>query len=101
MQYKRFLIKAFQPEDGKWRARITRAHGRPLKSTDPKCREYTTSVDCSLAAEALTIGIETIDAGCFSGKAEPSTEKFWRLLSKADRKLGAVTSGSIEGINGQ
>jgi hypothetical protein len=101
MQYKTFLIKAFQPEDGKWRARITRAHGRPLTSADPKRRELITSVDCSSAVEALTMAMETIDAPSFSGCTEPSTEKYWRLLTKADRKLAAVTSGSIEGISEQ
>jgi hypothetical protein len=101
MQYKTFLIEAFQPEDGKWRARIIRAHRRPLKSADPKRREFITSVDCSSAVEALTMAMETVDAGCFSGNAEPSTEKYWRLLSKADRKRGAAIGGSIEGISEQ
>jgi len=97
MKYKTFLIEAFEREPGKWLARITREHGRPLKPTSRK-REFVTSAEHSSAAEALMRAMEVIDAGFFSHDTERSTEKYWRRLSKADRKLGAVTSGKIESV---
>jgi hypothetical protein len=90
MKYKAFLIDVFEQKPGKWRARITRAHDRFLNYTSRK-REFVTSAQHSLAAEALMKAMEVIDAGFFSRNTERSTEKFWRRLSKVDRKLGAVT----------
>jgi len=88
MKYKSFLIEAFEPEPGKWRARITRAHDRPLKPTSRK-REFVTSAEHSSAAGALMKAMEVIDGGFFSHNTERNTEKYWRRLSKPDRKLGA------------
>jgi hypothetical protein len=90
MKYKAFLIDVFEQEPGKWRARITRAHGRPLNPTSRK-REFVTNADHASAAEALMKAMEVIDAGFFSHNTERSTEKYWRRLSKADPKLGVVT----------
>ena len=30
MEYKQFIVKAFEQKPGKWRARIKRSDGRPL-----------------------------------------------------------------------
>jgi len=87
MKYRSFLINAFEHEPGKWRARITRAHDRPLKPTGRK-REFVTSAEHLSAAEALMKAMEVIDAGFFSHNTERSTEKYWRRQSKPDRKLG-------------
>jgi hypothetical protein len=89
MKYKAFLIDVFEQEPGKWCARITRAHDRFLNYTSRK-REFVTGAEHPSAAEAL-MKAEVIDAGFFSRNTERSTEKFWRRLSKVDRKLGAVT----------
>jgi len=90
MKYKAFVIDVFEQEPGKWSARITRAHGIPLRPTGRK-REFLASAEHSSAAEALMKAMEVIDAGFFSHNTERSTEKFWRRLSKPDRKLGVVT----------
>jgi len=89
MKYKTFRINVFEQEPGKWRARITRAHRRPLKPTK-NLGEFTTSVDHSSAVEAMTKAMEMVDAVSFSRNIERTTEKHWRCLSKADRKLGTV-----------
>ena len=91
MKYKAFLIDVLEQEPGKWRARITRAHARPLNSISRK-REFLTNAEHASAAEALMKAMEVIDAGYFSRGTERSTEKFWRRLSKPERKLGVVTS---------
>jgi hypothetical protein len=36
MEYKGFVIRAFERELGKWRAAVRRPHGIPLKSQGPK-----------------------------------------------------------------
>ena len=95
MKYKTFLIDVFEQEPGKWRAQITRAHGRPLNSMNRK-REFVTNAEHISAAEALMKAMEVIDTGYFSRVTERSTEKFWRRLSKPERKLGVVASGKIE-----
>jgi hypothetical protein len=59
-------------------------------------REFVTNAEHASAAEALMKAMEVIDAGYFSRDTERSTEKFWRRLSKPERKLGVVTSGKIE-----
>jgi len=41
--------------------------------------------------------MEVIDAGYFSRETERSTEKFWRRLSKPERKFGVVTSAPMSG----
>jgi hypothetical protein len=101
MKYKTFIIDVLEQEPGKWRARVTREHGRPLKSRRRKLREFVSSVDYSSAVEAMAFAMEMVDAGTFTRSTERSTERYWRLLSKTDRKLGVVTSGSIEDISEQ
>ena len=90
MKYKSLLIETFEHEPGKWRAQITRANRGPL---DGRKRKFATSGEHLSRAEALMKAVEVIDAGLFSRNAERRRETYWRRLSKADRKLGAVTSG--------
>ena len=101
MKYKTFIIDVFEVKPGKWRARITREHGRPLKSTSRKLRLFVSSVDYSSAVEAVAFAMEMVDAGKFTRSTERSTERYWRRLTKDDRKLGVLTSGSIEGASEQ
>ena len=89
MKYKTFRINVFEQEPGKWRARITRGHRRPLKPTR-KLGQFATNVDHSSAVEAMTKAMEMINVVSFGRNIERTTEKHWRCLSKADRKLGAV-----------
>jgi hypothetical protein len=89
MKYKTFRINIFEQEPGKWRARITRAHRRPLKATK-ELGQFAANVDHSSAVEAMTRAMEMVDAASFSRCIERTTEKRWRCLRKADRKLGAV-----------
>ena len=96
MKYKAFLVDLSEQEPGKWRARITRPHGRPLNPASRKKREFVTNAEHASAAEALMKAMEVIDAGFFSHNTERSTESYWRRLSKPERKLGVVTSEKIE-----
>jgi hypothetical protein len=82
MKYKSFTINAFERKPGKWRAQITRVNGRRLKPTR--------NLDHSSAVEAMTEAMETVDVVSISPDIERRTERHWRCLSKADRKLRAV-----------
>jgi hypothetical protein len=93
MKYRTFIIDVLEQEPGKWRARVTREHGRPLKSTSRKRREFVSSVNHSSAAEAVAFAMEMVDAGTFTRGTERSTERYWRRLSKADRRLGIEMVG--------
>lgn len=86
MKYKTFIFDVLEQETGKWRARVTREHGRPLKSTSRKLREFVSSVNHSSAVEAVAFAMEMVDAGRFTRSTERSTERYWRRASKADRK---------------
>ena len=79
MEYKGFLVGAFEREKGKWRATIRRPYGLPLKAKDQRKRyHFVTSRDAATAADALLFALNAIDAGSFSRDTVRSTEKFWR-----------------------
>jgi hypothetical protein len=86
MNYRGFLIEAFEQAPGQWRARISRPHRRPLKSIRRGLREFITGVDQSSAAAALTMAMEAIDTDpLFHPKAEARAERFWRLGAQSVR----------------
>lgn len=79
MEYKQFVIRAFEAEFGKWRARIWRANGKSLRATGRgKPREFVTGLDSPTAVAAVLMAMTVIDAGTFSRAKQAYTEKFWR-----------------------
>jgi hypothetical protein len=79
MEYKRFVIDAFEREPGRWRARISRRSGKPLIATGAaKLQVFVTGLDSASASEAMILAMATIDAGMFFRNTHRSTEKFWR-----------------------
>jgi hypothetical protein len=85
MQYKGLDITAFEQEPGKWRARIVRANGRPLKANDRQLLESATSANLSSPVDALTLAMEAVDAaGLFFRNTNWKTERFWRLLRASE-----------------
>ena len=72
MDYKHFVVIAFQQSPGKWRASVKRSDGTPLAVVGPQKVQITQSVtpiDSLTAEEALRRAIEAIDAGAFSYSA--------------------------------
>jgi hypothetical protein len=79
MEYKQFIVTAFERQPGKWRARVRRTSGRALVATSRiKLQEFVTGADVKTASEAMIMAMEAIDAGAFSRKTSRSTERFWR-----------------------
>ena len=77
MDYKQFIIQAFEREPNKWRAKIFRYTGKPLITGRKRIMQFVTGVDATTASAALLRAVEAIDAGVFARPAT-SPEKFWR-----------------------
>lgn len=72
MEYKHFIVNAFQQRPGKWRAGVKRSDGTPLVVVGPhklKIAQSVTHVDSLTAEDAVRMAIEAIDAGAFSHRA--------------------------------
>jgi hypothetical protein len=79
MEYKRFIVEAFERQPGQWRARVRRTSGRPLIATGgTRTEEFVTATDAKTASAAMIMAMDAIDAGTFSRQTARSTEKFWR-----------------------
>jgi hypothetical protein len=84
MEYKQFIIRAFETEAGKWRACVRRANGKPLKATGrTKLEKFVTGIDASTPDAAMIMAMAAIDAGSFSRNTARSTERFWRRNGSA------------------
>ena len=62
MQYKGLEITAFEETPGKWRARIVRANGKPLRGNHRKLVKTLASTNLPSAVDALTLALEAVDA---------------------------------------
>ena len=70
MEYKRFNVKAFEREPGKWRASVERANGKVLLKLIVHRRRtlsnFVTGMDAKAAEAAMRMAIAAIDANAFS-----------------------------------
>jgi hypothetical protein len=70
MEYKRFIVKAFEREPGKWRASVERANGKVLLKLIAHRRrtldKFVTGMDAKAADAATRMAIAAIDANAFS-----------------------------------
>jgi hypothetical protein len=72
MEYRHFIVNAFQQRPSKWRASVRRSDGTPLAVVGPhkaKIAQSVTHIDTLTAEDALRMAIEAIDAGAFSYRA--------------------------------
>jgi hypothetical protein len=84
MEYKQFVVRAFEREPGKWRAKILRPDGQPLIRGRKRIVQFVTGLDRTTPSAALIAALEAIDAGAFS-RAGTLTEKFWRRRGQRSR----------------
>ena len=85
-EYKRFIVRAFEREPGKWRASIRRADGKPVKVIGGKKLEQSvTRFDARTADAAIRMAMAAIDAGTFA-RDRVATEKFWRRRRQTSRE---------------
>lgn len=87
VEYKRFIVRAFEREPGKWRASIRRADGQPVKViAGKKLDQSITRFDVRTAVAAIRMAIAAIDVGSFA-RDRVATEKFWRRRKQSSREL--------------
>ncbi len=66
MEYRQYIVKAFERKPGKWRASVQRCDGRPLMVTGRvKLDKFVTGVDAKTAQDALLMAMAAIDAETF------------------------------------
>jgi hypothetical protein len=67
MEYKQFIVQAFEREPGKWRASVERANGKAIMITTNRRQlaKFVTGVDAKSAPAAMLMAIAAIDAGAF------------------------------------
>jgi hypothetical protein len=96
MEYKGFVVKAFERGHGTWRAIVCRTNRQPLKAKDHKKKyHFMTPRDATTAVDALLLALEAIDSGFFARNTVRSTEKFWRR--HRPRRASKVAGGSLRG----
>ena len=69
MEYKEFVVRAFEREPGKWRACVKRVNGKAIMATmdhRPKLAKFVTGVDAKSAQAAMLMALAAIDAGAFT-----------------------------------
>jgi hypothetical protein len=70
MEYKQFVVKAFEREPGKWRASVERANGKVLLRAMARRRraldKFITGMDATAAGAAMRMAMAAIDANAFS-----------------------------------
>jgi hypothetical protein len=98
MEYKGFVVKAFERGHGTWRAIVRRTNRQPLKAKDHKKKyHFVIPQDAASAVDALLLALDAIDSGFFARNTVRSTEKFWRR--HRPRHASNVTGGSLQGEN--
>jgi hypothetical protein len=68
MEYKQFIVQAFEREPGKWRASVERANGKAILITTNRRQlaKFVTGVDVKSAQAAILMAMAAIDASAFS-----------------------------------
>ena len=88
MEYKQFVVKAFEREPGKWRASVERANGKALLKAMGSCRRtlhiFVTGMDVTAADAAMRMAMAAIDANAFS------------RISDRDKHLARLRPNAIE-----
>ncbi len=67
MEYKQFVVRAFEREPRKWRASVERADGKAVMTMTNRrtLAKFVTGVDVKSAQAAMLMAIAAIDPGAF------------------------------------
>ncbi|MGC2694151.1 MAG: hypothetical protein WA738_00010 [Candidatus Angelobacter sp.] len=88
MEYKQFVVKAFEREPGKWRASVERANGKALLRAMARRRraldKFITGMDATAAESAMRMAMAAIDANAFS------------RISSRDKRQARLAPNDIE-----
>jgi hypothetical protein len=82
MEYKQFVIQAFEQVPGQWRAKISRNDGKPLTFNGQRAaHRFINGFSATTAANALLLAMEAIDRGTVATAEKAPIERFWRRSS--------------------
>jgi hypothetical protein len=72
MEYKQFILRAFEHAPGKWRASVERTNRKALMAMTNRRRlfKFVTGLDAKSAQAAMQMAMAAIDAGTFSKHSE-------------------------------
>jgi hypothetical protein len=72
MEYKQFIVRAFEHKPEKWRASVERVDRKALMAMTNRRKlfKFITGVDAQSAQDAVLMAIAAIDAGTFTQRAE-------------------------------
>jgi hypothetical protein len=92
MEYQGYVVRTFEREPGKWRAKILRSVGKSLVTGRNRIVQFVTGADRTTPSAALLVALEAIDAGAFS---RPATlpEKFWHR--RGQRSNGPISDDAL------
>jgi len=103
MEYKQFVVKAFEREPGKWRASVERANGKALLKALARRRraldKFITGMDATAAEAAMQMAMAAIDANAFSRisyrdtrQARPARKDSATRVERADARTKSVSA---------
>ena len=81
MEYKGFIVRAFEREPGKWRASVQRPKVKPRRRRRTIVK-VVTIIDEPEAPDALLTAFAVIDAGGIFSRQRVTDEKLWRIKRK-------------------
>jgi hypothetical protein len=101
MEYKQFVVKAFEREPGKWRASVERANGKVLLRAMARRRraldKFITGMDATAAEAAMQMAMAAIDANAFS-RVSSRDKRLARTglkdIATRGERAGAQTKGA-------
>jgi hypothetical protein len=75
MEYKQFIVQAFEHQPEKWRASVERVDRKALMAMTNRRKlfKFITGVDAQSAQDAILMAITAIDAGTFATRAAKDT----------------------------
>jgi hypothetical protein len=101
MEYKQFVVKAFEREPGKWRASVERANGKVLLRAMARRRraldKFITGMDATAAEAAIKMSMAAIDANAFS-RVSSRDKRLARTGLKDIATRGERASAQTKGV---
>jgi hypothetical protein len=96
VEYKQFVVRAFEREPGKWRASVERANGKALLGAITRSRraidKFITCIDTTAADAAMRMAMAAIDANAFS-RISDRDKRLARAALKDDAARGEHSAG--------
>jgi DNA-binding NarL/FixJ family response regulator len=103
MEYKQFIVRAFEHKPEKWRASVERVDRKALMAMTNRRKlfKFITGVDAKSEQDAVLMAIAAIDAGAFSKHRaihKDSPEAWRTTLTDREREIARL---AVQGLGNQ